>query len=136
MTNRETILDDIALKGVVFDLIDGEFAYCDQEGLLSKQEIVGLEVIAPGLTEHLRRQRGICIACGTKPACVPNYRGIRVNRSQEAREAFVDLRNGRPHWNDPPEWADLGDLSPPLWCPRCWTNPRARALRDEGRDRL
>jgi hypothetical protein len=65
--NRDNILANLEARGVLTDLIDGIFRYCDEHGVLSENEETGIEVCRAGLTEHVRRQRGLCIACEGTP---------------------------------------------------------------------
>lgn len=77
--NLEAILHSLSERGVLYDLIDGVFRYCDESGILPPDEEAAIDTIRPGLTEYLRRERALCIVCGVKPANRPDY-GPKVRK--------------------------------------------------------
>ena len=77
-TRAETLaalLTGLDRRGVLFDLMDGVFRYCDESGALSEAEETGMDVCRAGLTEALRERRGLCLSCKGTPAkaTLPRY---------------------------------------------------------------
>jgi hypothetical protein len=126
--NLQEILTDLSARGVEYRLHGGTFQYRDRCEVLTPEQDAALDVIRPGLSGHLRRRQGLCIACGLEAATRPNYRGMRRNISDEAKSTCLDLRYGVPHWQDEPEWQDLGEAYAPLWCRARWDAGRWKEL--------
>jgi hypothetical protein len=71
--NLRAILASLTARGVLYDLIEGVFRYCDEAGVLSEAEEIAIDICRPGLTEILCRDRGLCISCGYTEAVRPDY---------------------------------------------------------------
>jgi len=73
--NLAAVLAGLTERGVLFKLCEGVFRYADPMGSLSADEETGLDVCRGGLTEHLRIEAGLCIACAGEPAkaVLPDY---------------------------------------------------------------
>jgi hypothetical protein len=64
----DEILRDLEERGVLYDLIDGVFRYCDEHAVLLDWEHEAVDTIRAPLTRHLRAQRALCVSCEGTPA--------------------------------------------------------------------
>ena len=97
--NLAAVLASLAERGVLFKLCDGVFRFADPKRVLSADEETGLEVCRSGLTEYLRIEAGLCVACAGEPAkaVLPDY-GAKLRAKYS-----------------------------PVWCRACWRRGTWRA---------
>lgn len=106
--NRNLILQSLSERGILYDLTEGEFSYTGPEGILSDLEKEAIDACRESLSIHLRRQRGLCIACGLLKARRPSYVGYKDRE---------DSKNGHIR-QDAPQW--YRERYPQSWCNHCW----------------
>lgn len=105
---RDEILQSLDERGVLYDLIDGVFRYCDEHAVLLDWEHEALDIIREPLTRHLRKKRGLCVSCEGVPktACHPSPWGYAGRRGTPGGNVRVLV----------PE-----NLRKPVqWCDQCW----------------